>query len=232
MSALVIPLREDQRVVGFDYGVLHPEVAADARGAADRIRARLRSAWSAYIETGADLQAIKDRLGHGHFGKWLVAEFGMTVRTAENYMAAARFAEKYETVSHLPATTLYALASTPEVVCCDLIRRLESGEKIGGAEIRSASRMHSANARWRATIEAQRTKRKVRQRKLRPQEERRLQQDNLRRLEADKAVEELVHLLHEQLGPDVTHIIELLDRASFTLTIGELISGLRKQKAI
>jgi hypothetical protein len=44
------------------------------------------------VEIGARLLDIKARLGHGHFGEWLDAEFAMSQDSAENFMKAARFA--------------------------------------------------------------------------------------------------------------------------------------------
>lgn len=95
----------------FDYAELANDVAEEARATAERIRTRLEAS---YIDTGRDLLAIKERLGHGHFGKWLAAEFNMNVRTAERYMGAARLAEtKPDIVSNLPPTVVYAIAAAP-----------------------------------------------------------------------------------------------------------------------
>jgi hypothetical protein len=86
-------------IVTFDYAALPPDVVTEAQGAAERIRTRIRAA---IVDVGADLIGVKDRLPHGAFSVWLKAEFGMTERTAQNYMSAAALAGKYETVSVLP----------------------------------------------------------------------------------------------------------------------------------
>lgn len=121
-------------VVGFDYASLPRDVADAARSTAERIRSRLSSS---VIETGRDLLTIKERLGHGNFLAWIEAEFGMNERSAQRYMNSANMLGKYDTVSHLPPTTIYALSakSTPDDVREAVISRLESGETVTPKEI-------------------------------------------------------------------------------------------------
>ncbi|UGB28689.1 DUF3102 domain-containing protein (plasmid) [Methylorubrum sp. B1-46] len=67
---------------------------------------------------------MKELLGHGNFLPWIKDEFGMSDRTALNFMRVAeRF--KSEIVSDLPPTVLYALAapSTPDEVKDEIIDR-------------------------------------------------------------------------------------------------------------
>ena len=93
----------------FDYSILPVELATDAIQIAARIKARLVGG---YIATGYDLIDMKERLGHGRFGVWLAAEFGLSTRTAERYMAAARFdSVNFDTVSDLLPATMQALAA-------------------------------------------------------------------------------------------------------------------------
>lgn len=93
----------------FDYSILPLDLASDAIQIAARIKGRLVGG---YIATGHDLIEMKDRLGHGRFGAWLTAEFGLSVRSAERYMAAARFSTaNCDTVSDLLPTTMQALAA-------------------------------------------------------------------------------------------------------------------------
>lgn len=113
---------------GFDYSNLTSDVAGEAKAAAGRIKGMRGS----ILEVGADLRRIKERLPHGEFGKWLKAEFGMTERSAQNYMAAAGLVEQSETVSVLRPKTLYLLSapSTPAPVREDIVRRFSAGEVI------------------------------------------------------------------------------------------------------
>src|SRR5947207_1074192 len=89
----------------FDYGSVGANVATDLRDIAGRIRGRI---CASVIETGRDLLRVRDRLDHGEFLQWIAAECFLTPRSAQNAMAAARWAEgKNEIVSHLPPTVIY-----------------------------------------------------------------------------------------------------------------------------
>jgi hypothetical protein len=67
---------------------------------------------SAIADVGNHLIAAKDLLDHGQFGAWAAVELGMTVRSAERYMQAARVLEGKPTqVSYLPAALIYRLAA-------------------------------------------------------------------------------------------------------------------------
>jgi hypothetical protein len=95
--------------VRFDYSTLPSDLATNAIQIAARIKARMVGG---YIATGHDLIDMKDRLGHGRFGAWLAAEFGLSARSAERYMAAARFGiANPDTVSELLPATMQALAA-------------------------------------------------------------------------------------------------------------------------
>ena len=63
------------------------------------------------INIGNLLLEAKEQLKHGEWLPWLKANFGSSIRSAQNYMAAARFAAKYATVAHLRLrpTALYLL---------------------------------------------------------------------------------------------------------------------------
>jgi Protein of unknown function (DUF3102) len=95
----------------FDYGEVTPDVAREAREAAKRITAAGRRQVEAVFAIGRELINVKDKLGHGSFGRWLATEFEMSVATANRYMqVAARVSDKFLTVRNLRITTLYALA--------------------------------------------------------------------------------------------------------------------------
>jgi hypothetical protein len=120
---------------GFDYDSLPTDIRAEAKAVAERIKARMTAS---VIDTGRDLLQVKGRLDHGQFGKWLSAEFGLTERTAQNYMAAAELVGKYETVSVLQPRSLYLLAapSTPEPVKQQVVDRLAGGEVISDRAVK------------------------------------------------------------------------------------------------
>jgi hypothetical protein len=99
--------------IGFDYSTLEDQETADAvRAAAESINCRKNSIHGDIVGIGIDLLGVKGRLSHGQFGAWIEAEFGMTPRTAQNYMSVAEvFGSKYEIVSHLKPTTIVSLAA-------------------------------------------------------------------------------------------------------------------------
>jgi len=66
------------------------------------------------IKAGALLLEARDMVDHGGWLPWLEKNFSLSIRTAANYMAAAKFAAKYDpkfaTIANLNACALYWLA--------------------------------------------------------------------------------------------------------------------------
>jgi len=92
-----------------------------------RVRERLRRTAEDILAIGEDLIRAKALVGHGSFGAWLDAEFSLSRRNAEQFMAAARrFRGKSEAISHLPAGAVLEL-SAPSVPD-ELVERVISGE--------------------------------------------------------------------------------------------------------
>jgi len=123
----------------FDYAQLSPETARLLQEAADQIRRWRRQTIKYIIETGLNLQGVRDTLEHGQFGMWLLAEFGWSDRTARNYMAAAEaFRDKTEIISDLPATVVYQLASpsVPPAARDAVVSRLRENRHVPLAAIR------------------------------------------------------------------------------------------------
>jgi hypothetical protein len=86
--------------------------AAELRTIADRVGQRLRRSALDVVVIGQDLLRAKELLGHGRFGPWIEQEFGLSHRTATQFMRAAdRFAGRLEAASVLPGGVLLELAS-------------------------------------------------------------------------------------------------------------------------
>jgi hypothetical protein len=120
----------------FSYDKVAPDVAARARKAAEDIRSLQQVT---IMDIGQALLAVKAEMAHGTFGAWLDAEFSMSVRSAENYMNAAKFLQgKSETVALLPPTAVYALASkdADPVVVAEVLAEVEGGKIIPAGEVR------------------------------------------------------------------------------------------------
>jgi Protein of unknown function (DUF3102) len=107
------------------------------RETAARIRQHMsRTAW-AIVETGRNLIAVKDRVGHGNFLIWIRREFDFPERTVQRMMSAAeKYEGKSDTVSHLSVTALYELSApeTPEEVREEIEQRIAAGDEFTRAE--------------------------------------------------------------------------------------------------
>jgi hypothetical protein len=201
----------------FDYSTLDSAIAAEARTMADRIRARIESS---HLDTGRDLLIIKDKLGHGRFGKWLKAEFNMSERTAQNLIGLAKYAnDKPATVADLPTTAVYKLAapSTPMAVQEEIERRVLKGERPSANEIarqiakakkeqdREASNAHKPDVESEEDIKA-----REKLEKDRADRERREREEAERLLaKRQRVAEEAIALLRERLGPDLVRFARM-----------------------
>lgn len=126
---------------GFAYEQLDLSIRTKVRKAAQAIHANLRRIEKDFLDNGRKLLAVKDDLGHGHFGPWLHAEFQWSVRTAQNYMAVAeRFADDYQHVSYLPSQTIYALAAknTAKNVVAEVINAAKQGRPMSRKDVETA----------------------------------------------------------------------------------------------
>lgn len=143
---------------GFDYSGVSAAVAEEAEATAERIRNRHRAS---IIDTGNDLRSIKDKLAHGKFGNWLDYHFGMSERTAQNYMnAAMAFGSVPKVVDLLPPSTVYKLAAkgAPEEIRQSVIDEIVKGAKPDHNAIES--RIASAKSDERRKQEAERAAQK------------------------------------------------------------------------
>jgi hypothetical protein len=223
--------------MGFEYGVLPAEIRAEARTAADEIKTLIRES---VIKVGTALSRIKDRLPHGQFGKWLSAEFGLTERTAQNYMNAAALASKSETVSFLRPKTLYLLASpsTPDSIRQTVIERFEAGQPIPDQAIRNMvqqAKVQQKEEQQRAeeaAHEARLSPRTRRSRAQRQAEQERQHHDWEReRAEKEEATNQAADLLISNLAPDsATPLRDLLQNCDSFKLIGALLNRLNANR--
>jgi hypothetical protein len=114
----------------FDYDSLSRSVAIFLKGQAERIR---RGCTSSVIQAGKALIESKRHLSHGAFLRWVQAEVGLPIRTAQAYMRVAQWAKgRNAAITHLPPSLLYLLSapSTPEEFSTNILERLETGERL------------------------------------------------------------------------------------------------------
>ena len=95
------------------------------------------------IEIGRHLTEAKAKVGHGHFGQWLLQEFNWTDRTARRFMNVYAMAlDNGHSVSdlNLPMRSLYLLAapSTPKEAVTEILDRAEAGEPLSAATVNEA----------------------------------------------------------------------------------------------
>ncbi len=108
-SIAVNPAGAVKGVRRFDYGSLPLEEAQALRESRTLIHAEIKKTAESAIAIGAALVAAKKLLPRGAFQAWVESECGFSLRTAQNYMRAARLAAKNATVALLPLGTLYRM---------------------------------------------------------------------------------------------------------------------------
>ncbi len=195
MSDIIIP---------FTYSDLSAAEAAELQAVTARIKARMARTIADIIETGRDLIAVKSRLEHGQFGRWLESEFGMTPRTARLFMQAATWAEgKSEIVSVLTPATVYLLSapSTPEAAQRQVLDDLEAGKPVKHREVREVVEevKHQEREAKKNETRAERKQRKAHLEYLRRKEE----EERQRILTAATAVaREVAEILVNKLTED------------------------------
>jgi len=135
----------NQQLSLFDYQALDAETRIVVQQRTGEIKALMKRTVSDIIEIGEKLIEVKERLGHGHFGGWLEAEFEWSERTARRYISVAE-TFKSDTVSDLrfDAKALYLLAapSTPDEARAEAIERAEAGETITHARVKEIVAEH------------------------------------------------------------------------------------------
>lgn len=230
---------------GFNYAALTSAEARKARKAADAIRASIKNAQQSYMDAGRELVAIKDAIPHGEFGKWLDAEFGMSVRTAQNYMNAFKLWQENETVSDLSPKAIYALAapSTPLDVKKGILDRIKSGEvpsgnsiitEITAAKRKAAEEAEKAKAEANLKTEAERNaaakKEKAsadyKAKKAKREAEERAESER-RRAALKQTAASAVVMLQDKLGTDLLKFYQFFKRADiwdFTNCLEEAVA--------
>lgn len=148
----------------FAYETLAADIAEMARAAAAEIRASLDHHVEEAIKAGKRLIEVKAALPHGEFGKWLAAEFGMSTRSAQNYMNVAEIlGSNAKRLRILPMRSVYRLAapSTPPAAKEQVLRDLSEGKCLTEADVNKvvkAERQKIEDERHRKQEEAAKAK--------------------------------------------------------------------------
>jgi hypothetical protein len=129
----------------FNYDAVAETDRQTVQEATARIKSICRTTAQTIIDIGKNLILIKGRLGHGHFGQWLAAEFDWSERTAQKMMAAA---EKFKSAPiadlNFAPSALYLLSdeSTPEEACEEAVSLAKSGSLVSHAKAREIVERH------------------------------------------------------------------------------------------
>ena len=243
-----VSLADDGRVVGLAYEALPADDARELRAVAARMRERMQAD---LIENGRDLIRVKERLARtaGAFGAWLQGEFGMSERTAQNYMSAAReFGDHAAVVAVLPPGTVYALAapSTPETIRQDVIRQVKEGKRPEPAAIRetitAAKRERQEAERKAAQLakldpEQRADQERKAKRSRQSREQRQAQQERQaaeRRAEderKDNAAVEIAGLIGERLGDDLAGVLASSEEWGVWSRVRDRLKSISRQPA-
>jgi Protein of unknown function (DUF3102) len=150
--------------MSFHYDELDSETRAFIQQKTDEIHSQLKRTAQGVIDIGHNLQAVKERIGHGHFMAWVKSEFGMTHMSAVRFMRVAeQFEGKCNNLLHLPLSVLYELAapSMPEtvvegVLSGEISPTLQAVREAKEAEQRaSAAERQARTERERSTAQVQ-----------------------------------------------------------------------------
>ena len=124
----------------FDYTGFAPALADDLRATAESIRKSIHKTLADIVAIGNKLIIANDKIEHGSFVPWVEKEIGIPIRTAQNYMNAARFAaeHKNEIISFLPPTTIYRLAvpGIPVEIVEHVLAHAQAGEIVTDTAVR------------------------------------------------------------------------------------------------
>lgn len=86
--------------LNYDYSLISEQDRQTVQVAAAQIKLQFRRAQNSILEIGKQLAMVKSKLDHGQWGDWLTAEFSLTDRSAQRYMAA------FETFGNKPDANL------------------------------------------------------------------------------------------------------------------------------
>jgi hypothetical protein len=102
MTMLDIESHGEIAAPSFDYSSLKAHDLEAVRRAEVAIRQHARKQVAEVIAIGRELIRVKGILEHGQFGKWIVASFPFSARTATRYMRLAEvYGDKSEMLSDL-----------------------------------------------------------------------------------------------------------------------------------
>jgi len=124
-----------QVAMAFDYGQIDEGIRDEVKAAARSIHQLSAGVMTGIVAIGKRLIEVKNMIPHGQFVDWIVGEFQIEPRMAQNYMNVAREygdPQKRNIISLFSPTVAYLLAapSTPEVARAEVEQAALNGQKV------------------------------------------------------------------------------------------------------
>jgi hypothetical protein len=123
---------------------------------ADEIRDTLKRETGSIIKIGELLVEAKKQVGHGEWLPWLKREFSLSERSAQNYMAAERFARKSamntDLLSNLSPSLLYVLSGSGR----GALKHIYTSEAIAAILQEAKCKRVGGERAWEIAVEVQR----------------------------------------------------------------------------
>lgn len=134
------------QLILFNYQELDFETRIVVQQKTDEIKVLMRRTAQDVFDIGQKLSEIKTRLGHGHFGNWLKAEFEWSERTAQNFIRVYE-SFKSENIADLnfSQTALYVLAAAPQEARLEAIK-VAKEKAITSVEAKEIAQKHKTKS--------------------------------------------------------------------------------------
>lgn len=144
-----MPVTEiDLKTKVFDYTNLDVETSQFLRQQTGEIQALVKRTAQDIIEIGQKLNAVKEKLKHGHFTDWIEAEFHWSYPTAARFMQVAdRLGDQIYQIDKFAPSAMYELAapSTPKLALEEAIAIAASGESVTYSKAKALKQKYSAS---------------------------------------------------------------------------------------
>lgn len=132
----------------YDYAGCDGETVEYVRSRSEQIHQLAKRTAQSIVQIGENLIAIKARLPHGEFGRYLDMEFGWTDRTAQRFIGVAtHFKSDNLSDLNIGASALYTLTapSAPAAAREEAIQRAEQGERVTHSDAKQIVAAHYAS---------------------------------------------------------------------------------------
>jgi hypothetical protein len=158
-ESTVLQVREVNKVpaIGFDYSAIDPKISGPVKTSASNIQRALGEIQASIFVIGKELLAVKEKIGHGHFLRFIEDEFHWSDKKAERYMSVVRrFGNQIRQFVEFQPSVLYELAAknTSESVVERALEQHKDEGFVTLKEIKSWKKQENQTNFEAATIDA------------------------------------------------------------------------------